>query len=275
MMIRVPDTLNAANSESYHVSIRLWPDGLSFSGYIPSERESFFSETVTFDRKTPLTESLKEIFFNSECLSCLYRSLYVISVSGKYTLVPDSVFNEKNKELLFSYCFQHGGNSRVLSQPLKPFGSFLLFGMDNGAYEFLMRSLVNPRFIHFLSPMLTAWRKQSVASHPRQLYAVIHDSMLDLVCFEQGEILFINSFGYETENDIIYFILYACKQLSINQLEDSISFCGDKIMCRKVMPVIRTYMVHVDILSPEIGQYRVATDREVPVDVVTLVECGL
>jgi hypothetical protein len=275
MVIRVPDTLNVHNSENYNVSIRLWPDGLSFSGYILSERDSFFTETVAFDKDVPPVESLKEIFFDNECLSYLYRSLYVISVSGKYTLVPDSVFIEKNKESLFSFCFRTDENPRVLFQPLKQFGSSLLYSMDNEVYEFMMRSLVNPQFIHFLSPMLSAWRKRSLACYPKQIYAVIHDAMLDIVCFAQGELLFLNSFCYETESDIVYYIMYVCKQLSLNQLEDYVSFCGDRMMCRKVLAVVKNYMAHVDIVSPEIKQYRVALDQVVHIDVITLVECGL
>jgi hypothetical protein len=276
MVIRVPDTLNVDNSEKYNVSIRLWPDGLSFSGYIPSERNSFFSEAVTFDRETPPVEALKAFFFDNECLSYVYHSLLVVFVSGRYTLAPDSIFNEKNKELLFSCCFRPSReNPKVLSQPLKPFGASLLFEVDNASYEFLMRSLINPQFIHFLSPMLSAWHKRSVACYPKQMYAFIHDSLLEIACFEQGEILFVNTFDYETENDLIYFLLYVCKQLALNQLEDSIVFCGDKTVCRKVMPVINNYMVHVDFLPSDLKHYHTAPGKEVHADVATLVECGL
>jgi hypothetical protein len=275
MIIRVPDTLNADHSEKYDVSIRLWPDGLSFSGYIPSEIDSFFTDTVLLNRNVPLVQSLKEIFFDNECLSYVYNSLYVISVSGKYTLAPDGVFSEKNKDLLFSYCFQPGENRRTLFQLLTSFGSSLLFDMDNEAYEFMIRSLVNPRFIHSLSPLLLSWRKKSLVCYPKQIYVVVHDAMVDIVCLEHGEILFVNSFRYEAESDIIYFIMYVCKQLSVNQLEDSLSFCGDKVLCRKIMLVIKNYIAQVDFLSAKIEKYRMALDQEMYIDVKTLIECGL
>lgn len=275
MIIRVPDTLNVTNSEKYNVSIRLWPDGLSFSGYIPSEKESFFSETVSLDPDVPLVQSLKEVFFENACLSYIYNTLHVISVSGKYTLVPDGVFSEKDKDLLFSYCFQIDKGSKVLVQPLTGFYSFLLFDIDNEAYEFMMRSLIDPHFIHHLSPMLVDWRKKSLDRYPKQIYIVIQGAMLDIVCFEQGELLFVNSFGYETENDIIYYIMYVCKQLSVNQLEDTVFFYGDTLMCRKVMPVIRKYMEQVDFVIPKIREYQVAVDQVLSMDIVTLVECGL
>jgi hypothetical protein len=274
MIIRVPDTLNISNSNQYKVSIRLRSDGLSFSGYIPSEEDSFFTETVSLNPDVPLIQSLKETFFENVCLSYTYQTLHVIAVSEKYTMVPESVFSEKDKDTLFSYCFQTDGNIKVLAQPLPAFSSFLLYSMDPDVYEFMMRSLVNPQFIHFLSPMLSDWRQKSVKCYPRQLYAMIHDGRLDLVCFRQGELLLLNSFGYETGNDIIYFILYVCKQLSVSQPEDSVFFCGDRTMCEKIMPVIRKYVAQVDFITPEIGRYRIALDRDLSMDIVTWVECG-
>lgn len=275
MIIRVPDTLNVNNSENYNVSIRLWPGGLSFFGYIPSEKDSFFTETVSLDPSIPLVQSLKEVFFENVCLSYVYNALHVISVSDRYTLVPESVFSEKGKDLLFSYCFQADGKLKVLAQPLPGFYSFLLYSIENEVYEFMVRSLVNPQFIHFLSPMLSDWREKSMNCYPKQIYAVIHDGILDIVCFGQGELLLVNSFGYETENDIIYFIMYVCKQLSVSQLEDTIFFCGDKTMCGKIMPVIRKYIERVDFFAPKIRSYRAAVDQDLSMDIVTLVECGL
>ncbi|MDR0393933.1 MAG: DUF3822 family protein [Tannerella sp.] len=275
MIIRVPNTLNVNNSEKYNVSIRLWPDGLSFSGYDPSEKDSFFTETISLDPNVPLVQALKDVFFENVCLSYVYNTLHVISLSGKYTLVPDSVFSEKEKDLLYSYCFQVDGKLKVLAQPLTGFYSFLLYGIEKEAYEFMVRSLVNPQFIHFLSPMLSDWRKKSMDCYPRQIYAVVHDGIVDIVCFRQGELLLINSFGYETENDIIYFIMYVCKQLPVSQLEDSVFFCGDKVVCGNIIPVIKKYIERVDFVAPKIRSYRVAVDLDLPIDIVTLVECGL
>jgi hypothetical protein len=275
MIIRVPDTLHVNNSEKYNASIRLWSDGLSFFGYIPSEKDSFFAETIPLNPEIPLVQSLKEIFFENVCLSYPYNVLHVISVPEKYTLVPDSVFSEKDKDLLFSYCFQTDRNLKILAQPLTDFYSFLLYGIDNEVYEFMIRSLANPQFIHFLSPMLSDWRKKSLKCYPKQIYAVIHDGVVEIVCFRQGELLLVNSFEYETENDIIYFIMYVCKQFSVSQLEDALFFCGDKTMCGKIMPVIKRYIAQVDFVAPKIRNYRVAVDQDLSMDIITLVECGL
>lgn len=276
MTIRVPNTLTADNSENYEVSIRLWPGGLSFSGYIPSDKESFFTETVLFDADVPVVQSLKNVFFDNPCFSYVYRSFYVMCVSGKYTLAPESVFSDNNKDALFSFCHYQGSDGmKVLAQPLKKLSASLLFDMDNEVYEFLVRSLMNPQFIHCLSPLLTAWQEESLACYPKQVYIFIHEKILDMICFEHGELLFANSFAYEAANDIIYYIIYVCRQLGINQLEDNLHFCGSKEDCYPVMPEVEKYIGQVDYLSPKMKDYIVAVDQDVYMDVLTLTECGL
>ena len=275
MTIRVPDTLTADNSEKYEVSIRLWPDGLSFSGYIPQERDSFFSEKVLFDSEMPLSQSLKTTFFDNPCFTYLYRSFYIICASEKYTLVPENVFSEKDKSLLFSLCHQQDESGKILIQQLSNLQSFLLFNIDNETYEFLVRSIVNPRFIHSLSPLLIAWQKNSLISFPKQIHAFIHNNLMDIACFEHGEMLFVNSFNCENENDIEYYIMYTCKQLEIDQLEDSILFHGDKAKCISALSVIKKYIRHSDYSSTQMKNYTVAVEKDVFLDVVTLAECAL
>jgi hypothetical protein len=267
MRIRVPDTLTADNSEKYEVSIRLWPDGLSFSGYIPHVPDSFFSEKVLFDDDVNLAQSLKNIFFDNPSFSFMYKSLYVICVSEKYTLVPDNVYTEKGKDLLFSFCHQKRETGRVLIQQVEDLQSTLLFEVDNEAYEFMMRSLVMPRFIHYLSPLMLSWQKNSFSHFPKQIYSYIHDGILDIVCFEHGDMLFANSFSFEKDNDIIYFIMYTCRQLGVNQVDDSLYFCGDDTMCNSVMSVIKEYISHAD--------YMPSLNTDVYFDVKTLTGCVL
>jgi len=275
MTIRVPDTLTADNSEKYEVSIRLWPGGLSFSGYIPLTKNSFFNENVLFDGDSTIAQSLKNTFFDNQCFSYSYRSFYVIYASEKYTLVPENVFSEKDKSLLFSFCHKKEELGKILVQPLNSLQSMLLYDVDSDAYEFLSRSLSNPRFIHSLSPLLLSWQKKSLISYPKQIHVFIHGETLDIVCFERGEMLFVNSFDYSNENDIVYFITYTCKQLDVNQLEDSVFFCGDKAKCLSAMSVVKKYIRQVNYLPPQTSNYTDATDMYISLDVVTLMECAL
>ena len=276
MTLRVPDTLTVDNSGKYKVSIRLWPDGLSFSGYIPSEKNSFFTETIFFDDGMDISRSLKNAIFENPCLSYIYKSFYIIIISGKYSLIPDDVFFENRTDRLFSFCHEKDEEGKVLIQPVDELNLSLLYEVNSDIFEFLINTIVNPQFIHYLSPLLISWQKSSFACFTKQVYTYIHENILDIICFERGEVLFANSFKYEKDNDIIYYIMYACKQTSFNQLEDNLYFCGDINGCQSAISVIKKYIAKTDYLPPNMNNYSFAKDKKnVFIDVTALVECVL
>ncbi|MDR3251058.1 MAG: DUF3822 family protein [Tannerella sp.] len=275
MAIRVPDTLTTDNSEKYEVSIRLSSGGLSFSGYIKGERGSFFYETASFDGDVNMIQSLKNIFFDNICLSYIYKSVYVVCPSGKYTLTPDSVYVEKNKDLLFKFCHKEDKSKKIIAQPLNDLSSTLIFEVDTEVYEFLARSLVSPQFVHSLSPMLLAWQKESLAIFSKQMYVAVYDNYFDVVCFMRDELLFVNSFDYETGNDIIYYVMYVCKRLDINQFDDCLHFYGNKTVCQEAMSMVRSYIGRLDYVEPAVVSYKAPLNANCFMDIVTLTECGL
>lgn len=271
----IPEKLTADNSENYKVSIRLMSDGLSFWGFIPSEKDSFFIETFLFDPDAAAVDSLKNIIFTHPCFSFVYHSFHVIIASGNYTVASEYVFIEKEKDRLFFFCHPKDKSLKTLVQPINALNASILFSIDKEFYAFLLRSLMNPRFIHTLSPLLIAWHKKSLMIYPKLMHVVINDFTMDVLCFEHGDLLFLNSFSFDNHNDIIYYIMYICKQTGINQLEDYITISGNKTFCQPVLSVIKKYVKQADYLRPKLNDYQVALDQELSLDMIALIECGL
>ena len=67
-------------------------------------------------------------------------------------------------------------------------------------------------------PLLSLWKKQSRARLPRQLYVVLHRRRMDVACYAQGNLLFVNSFEYEHTDDIcIIYYMYGNRSEWINR----------------------------------------------------------
>ena len=270
----IPDKLTADYSENYSVSIRLMPAGLSFFGYIPAEKDSFFMETFFFNREESTIDALRNIIFTNPCFSYIYRSFHVICVSEKYTMVVDHVFVEEKKDRLYAFCHQKDKPLKVFAQPVKALNTVLIFGIDDEVYTFLARSLANPVFVHSLSPLLMAWHKKSLTVFPKLMHAVIHESTIDVLCIEQGDLLFLNSYEFDNDNDILYYIMYICKQTGFSQLEDYLTISGSQARCWPVLSIISKYIRQIDYLQPALEGYRVTLSDEPPLDVITFIECG-
>ena len=119
---------------------------------------------------------------------------------------------KKQKTDLLSFTFSAPEN-KCLHNLLTREAAEVVFGMDEEVYEFCSRSLINPSFIHHMTPQLALWKQQSRMLIPRQLYVVLHRKMMDVVCFAQGKLLFVNTFEYDKPDDILYYILYVWRCL--------------------------------------------------------------
>ena len=273
MAINLSDKLTADHSENYIMSIRLRSGGLSFSAYSPSVSESFFYRDVEFDRTRPYISSLKECFFENDFLTWFYRQVNVVCVTSQYTLVPAAVFQEKQKAELLAFTFS-SPEGRCLSNELKDEQAELVFGVDEDVYEFCSRSLVNPRFVHHVGPLLSLWKKQSRARLPRQLYVVLHRRRMDVACYAQGNLLFVNSFEYEHTDDILYYILYVWKQAGLDQEKDQLLLAGKSSSRMRVLERLRTYLRHVKPVEIPSEAYLLGTDvTKAPMDLISLLIC--
>lgn len=275
MIISLSDKLTVDSSVNYIMSIRLRSGGLSFSGHDPSRNETFFYRTVEFDRAKPYLSSLKEFFFENDFFSYVYKQIRVISVSPDYTLVPKAFFIEKQKAELLSFAFFSPGK-RCLNNPWKDESAEVVFGMEEEVYEFCCRSLLNPHFYHHITPQLCLWKKQSQLLLPRQMYVILHPQIMDVACFAQGKLLFVNSFGFERTDDILYYLLYIWKQTGFDQQRDQLKMGGEPVLRAAVTKTLRTYLQYIDPLEIPSEAYLLGAEVvQAPLDLIALSICEL
>ena len=268
MNLCVPDTLTVNSSEKYTVSIRLWPGGLSFAGHIPEEKDSFFYTETTIDLAKPYIAAIKELFFVHPFLTYSYRHTYVIYANRQYTLVPEDVFVEKEQKELMAFVFS-SPDEKTLHERLEESGCEMLYSIPSDVHDFFSRSLLRPTFTHAIVPLLIQWRKQSVINYPKQLYVALHEDTMDAVCFDRDTMLFINSFQFDSANDILYYLLYIWKQIGLDQQKDQLILFANSRVYETLKETLQTYVLQVEYMQPQLSE----RGLEVPADITALFQC--
>jgi hypothetical protein len=268
MNLCVPDILTTGNAEKYAVSIRLWPGGLSFAGHIPSEKNSFFYSETEIDRTKPYIQAIKDLFFAYPFFLYPYKQIYVICANRQYTLIPDAIFLEQQKEQLMSFVFS-SPEDKTLYESLDEFDSKILFGIQPEVYDFFSHSLINPIFTHAITAQLMLWRYQSLTAYPRQLYVALHEDTMDVACFYRDTLLFINSFQVDDTADMLYYILYVWKQTGMDQQKDKVILTANNRTSQALKETLQTYLLQVEFIQP----LWPGTGLEVPPDIITLFRC--
>ncbi|MDR0348006.1 MAG: DUF3822 family protein [Tannerella sp.] len=271
MDICVPDTLTAQNSEKYILSIRFSPGGLSFAGYIPSFKDSFFCGEILIDHTQSYTKELEKIFIEYPFFLYTYRKVYFISADRQYTLVPEIVFLEKQKDELMSFVFSSPGE-KVLHFLQKKLDIEVVYSVPAEVYIFFSHNLsVRPQFIHAITPLLSLCLKRNLSCFPKQLYVAMHEDVMDAVCLDKGTLLFANSFHYNGANDIIYYVLYIWKQTNMDQLKDELFLYAQPSLFKELNDALQNYLLNIETFDSVISSDK----TEIPLDLKALFECEL
>ncbi|MDR2499135.1 MAG: DUF3822 family protein [Tannerellaceae bacterium] len=273
MTISIPDTLNVNSSEKYIMSIRLKPGGLSFSAHNPTEAQSFFFRDVEFDDSIPYKQSLKEIFFSNDCLIWNYKRTKILCLTQQYTLAPNECADSKKRSELLAYNF-FSPDKRILANSLDDEQAELVFAINEDVYEFCLRSLTNPIFIHHITSQIIMFKKQCRGEKYAHMFAIVRQSMVDICCFSNNSLLFANTFTYEQTSDFIYYLCYVWKQVGLDQLNDRLSISGDTSVTNKALLTLHTFIRHVDSIEIPAKAYFLGGEiLQAPVDLILMSVC--
>ena len=268
MNLRVPDTLTAVNSGKYIVSIRLWSDGFSFAGIIPEEKNSLFYSETELNRTKPYVQVIKDILFAHPFFTFSYKRTYVICANRQFTLIPENVFVEKQKEQLMSFVFS-SPETKTVYKKLEELDSTILYGIQQEVYDFLSHTLINPIFTHAISSQLVQWKNQSLIQYSKQLFVALHEDTMDTACFYRDTLLFINSFQIDTTADILYYILYIWKQTDMDQQKDKLILFANTQIYQTLKETLQTYLLQIEFIQ----HCQTDTGLIVPSDITALFQC--
>ncbi|MDH6312780.1 hypothetical protein M2137_001555 [Parabacteroides sp. PFB2-10] len=276
MLISVPDTLTINQSDKYIMSIRLQPDGLSFSAYMPSVPGSFFIRKAEFDHALSYGEAFKEFFYAHDFLTWSYRKVYFVVDFPQFTMVPAQVFDEKQQEEFLAFNFSQPEN-RCLHNTLEEENMVVVYGMDNDTYEFCSRSFIDPLFVHSASLLIPFWKKQSMASFSANMFAVISPKRIDVFCYRQDKPVFINSFSVGTTEDILYYLLYIWRSTGMDQYKDQLFIYGEGgkgQTKQEIIEALNPYLRRVEAGGIPADAYLLGDEiMHTPVDLIALSTC--
>lgn len=273
MTISIPDTLTVDNSGKYIVSIRLRSDGFSFSGYQPMLPGSFFFREIGFEKGGSFMDSLKEAFFAHDFFSWMYTQVRVITETNHYTFVPKNLYDEKRKHEFLDFTLSDPGVF-CLDNEWKE--KVLLYNIDAEVYEFCSRSFINPLFYSHVIPQVTCWEQDSLKRNSAaQMYVALHERMVDICCFRQGDLQMVNSFQVGRPEDVLYYILYVWKQVHLDQEKDLIFIHGKPDVRNRVIELLRTYLRNpAPVEFPSEIYLQGKEIALAPMDIIALSICG-
>lgn len=264
----IPETIDLGQSEKYDLSIRIRPDGLMFSIADPDTAENFCLRNTTFSEDS-MVNNIQRIIFDLNFLTQQFRKTSVLVVSKNYNIVPTEYLNDKEIQSLYDFVNFNKTNHLLTHQNIQQ-QNITLFDIDTGLYEFLMRSLYNPVFLHHTNPLITRFQNWNKAvSQSSRMIVNYHDDMMDIFCFSPEKLILSQTYQGEQPMNQLYYILKVWEYCHFDQQEEWLYIVGEPP--RETMSGLQKYILNIETSNFPTEAYLWNEDaQKAPLDLLLL-----
>ena len=274
-LFEVQEYRNIAHPDRLILTIYTDLEHFSFSLYDPEETGSYLYKELSGENRSDAFSDFKEAFFEQTFFSLPFRKVWIMNRTPNFEFVPDSFYKDEYKEDFIHFLFPDR-QGIILTDSIPDAGINILYQLPEDVYRFMLRSFPQPEFIHYSTPVISYFIKNSKNVEARQMVVNLQENGVDIFCFSKETFLLGNYFPCKGLPDALYYILFVWKQLLMNQLDDYLHITGNATFKEELIDRLTPYLQQ--ILLPEISEEicfeGVDTDR-IPFELAAISLCEL
>ena len=196
----------------------------------------------------------KDILENTSTQSKILRNYEFIKVtigimSPEYTLVPEALFKPGDEKTYFGKNYPLSEDKIVHVQHIPEFNLYSVFGIEQELEKELNHLFQDPRLWHYSTAFLYGIGMHMNLDAGKQLWLNIRMNKIDIIVSENKKLLLINSYSWQTNEDILYYTLFVCEQLELNPEKIPITVTGEIENRSLLYQLLINYIM--DITIPE------------------------
>lgn len=249
--IQKNNSLSKNRSKSLSIQISL--SGLSFCILNRSSNTIEHLKNVSFDKKVTPFEALERLITVLETNTIFeqsFDSVLLIYQNELSTCVPKSLFNEDNSADYLKF------NAKILNTDFIAYDEISANDSINVFVPYVnINNYIFDRFGVFeykhASTVLIQNLIQNIAnSKHTELYLNVNKNHFEIVAIDKGQLMFYNTFEYQTKEDFIYFILFTVEQLKLDPEIILTKLMGDISKDDDLYKIVYKYIRFVEFINP-------------------------
>jgi hypothetical protein len=174
-----------------------------------------------------LAMQLDKIIADHDWLGAGFKRVDACVVTERFTLVPSAFFDSTKTSDYLKFNQPVDEDDLVVNDVLRNAEARNVYALDAKLERSLKKISSSVRIRHHLSPLIERTLSVYKNKPSRRALANVQNQRFDLVISEGGKLLLANSFSFQTGEDFIYYLLFACEQLKMNPEELELEITGE------------------------------------------------
>lgn len=164
-------------------------------------------------------EKIMSVILNDDLINAYkksFRKVFISYASPKNTIIPNAFYNDVEKKHLLEFNFSTSENEIVYNDKIRQIDAQLLYNIDKRTSDFLNGFFSNTVFHHASNSLIEGIILQHKNNSETIVTVNVSHSSFELIVTEGKKLKYANNFTYQSTEDFIYYILFACEQLQLN-----------------------------------------------------------
>lgn len=176
-----------------------------------------------------------------------YHSINIALINQKSSLIPSPIFDENELEEYLRLNFEINSDEQLMHDKLLQSGINNCYAVNRNWLEKIKSFYPNATFQHFSSSFIESSLQYS--HHETAAFVNFDSKQFELLVKKNQQLIFYNSFQYQTAEDVIYFVMYAFEQLSLSNTETQVLLSGQIEKDSAIYQLLYKYIKEVDFVK--------------------------
>ena len=225
---------NDNSFENYHLSVEISHQTISYCIIDTQKRRCKLLFSSKYDGN-----NLVEFINSDKYLTQEFQTSSVSIVNFPNTLVPKSLYNEKDKKKLFS--LNHELDEVILDDNLRNEIKNLYSipeSLNNTLNNLFPTAKIRSQSSILINNFL------NLHNNKEYLYLYVKDNFVNIILTKNDTLTFQNKFSYQTKEDLLFYTLFCIQELNLSNEEIKIDVFGD--ISKEEFNILYEYIRNID-----------------------------
>ena len=193
--------------------------------------------------------NLKAVFIEDEMLKLPYSATKVVFTTPHFTLIPTKFYDSKSGMAYFENLTALSEREQFACDHIKSIESNNAYLVDNDAVATMKSTFPQAQQHHYMSALIQGFQKIAVRRDGHQVFANIRDGQVQILFFDNKDLIFANSFPFRTPQDLVYFILNVYEQFKLSPEATPLSIGGSLTEDSDIFKFIYRYVRYISFVG--------------------------
>lgn len=240
-------------SENNSLSIQFSLDGFSFciNDNETNKTKHFSNHTFEETLKSPekLLEKIQVIFEEDRLLQKDFKSIQVIHQNYLSSLVPNAYFDASLLRNYLDVTVKTLKNDFIAFDDLEKIAAKNVYIPYININNYLFQSFGEFEYKHHQTVLIEKIIQKKDMN--KVMYVNVAKNNFDIIVTENQELLFVNSFSFNTKEDFMYYVLFTAEQLELDTEQFLLTFSGLISEADEIYKITYKYIRNISFIHSE------------------------